>query len=419
MRRFLLLPIVLILAAGCSEYSNPTALDDAIGFGAAAGGPQFELYVMQLGDGPSSARAISDAGHVAGNLYDGYSQKPFIWTEAGGPRIVEVGSGFWSVEVMDVNTSGMLALVMNSDSYVWSADGGLLQIPSNTPYTYVRALGNNGTAVGDADWSVAWTWSQEAGFQTLPGGYRPVAIDINDTGLIAGNLGTTSVFWHPDLSVEPIGYGYTKAMNNLGDTVGQTANRHAFVRLQGGTEIDITPTAAYAEATAISDSRIVVGRMRASNNWDVPNMPFYWTQETGTQLLPMTAEFDGGAAWDINNDNTIVGWLDPVAGGGWRTAIWKMPAGPTTPEEALVEVVTMLEELIQTTSLSANNAGALITKVESAAKKLAKNNPEGALGSLNAAINQIHAFMNAGKLSMTLGNDLIAAIQVAIDMITI
>ena len=119
----------------------------------------------------------------------------------------------------------------------------------------------------------------------------------------------------------------------------------------------------------LNDAGVVVGESRDNTGSDLPSV---WTLEDGIQQLPVPADWGAGAAMGINETGTITGHVFD-ASGSMQAVIWvELPSIPATPEALMAEVVASLTELIQAGNLPANNADALIKKVELAAKKLAK-----------------------------------------------
>lgn len=89
-----------------------------------------------------------------------------------------------------------------------------------------------------------------------------------------------------------------------------------------------------------------------------------------------------------------------------------------SPSELVEDVIEVVEITIEDISeLSPAQINSLVGKLESAADKLDDNQLNGAIGSLNASINQIQAFINSGEIPQEEGESLINAIQMVIDAI--
>jgi len=88
------------------------------------------------------------------------------------------------------------------------------------------------------------------------------------------------------------------------------------------------------------------------------------------------------------------------------------------PTQLVDDVIQVVEEtLVDISDLDEGQIEALVTKLEKAADKLESEKINGAIGSLNAFINQIEAFMNSGKIPDEQGLSLISAVQSIIDAI--
>jgi len=88
------------------------------------------------------------------------------------------------------------------------------------------------------------------------------------------------------------------------------------------------------------------------------------------------------------------------------------------PTQLVDDVIQVVEEtLVDISDLDEGQIEALVAKLEKAADKLESEKINGAIGSLNAFINQIEAFMNSGKIPDEQGLLLISAVQSIIDAI--
>ena len=183
----------------------------------------------------------------------------------------------------------------------------------------------------------------------------------------------------------------------------------------------------YSECDVIINGHLV--QIRDSNPYGYDRVAYGGELYEWSAIRVPLSTFGGSSTFDISLQthykNVQKMWQGDYWYGYWVTVTdeeYFDSAGPFTyqvssPEALLDEVVTTLAVMIGSGSLPANNADALIKKVDQAAQKLAKNNPEGAVGSLQAAINQLHAFMNAGKLGTDPGLQLVITLQSVIDMI--
>jgi len=90
-------------------------------------------------------------------------------------------------------------------------------------------------------------------------------------------------------------------------------------------------------------------------------------------------------------------------------------------QSQLVEdVIQAIEELLDDVAydnLSEGQINSFISKLQSAADKIDSGKITGAIGSLEASINQINAFINSGKITYPAGQALIVPIQMIIDVL--
>ena len=86
------------------------------------------------------------------------------------------------------------------------------------------------------------------------------------------------------------------------------------------------------------------------------------------------------------------------------------------PSQLVDDVIDVVEtSLDDVADLSEAEINTLVKKLESAADKLDSEQIKGAIGSLNAFINQIEAFINSGKIPYDEGQMLIETVQSTID----
>lgn len=88
------------------------------------------------------------------------------------------------------------------------------------------------------------------------------------------------------------------------------------------------------------------------------------------------------------------------------------------PVQLLEEVVDVVRETLdEEADLNEGNTNALVGKLEKATDKLDSDKVNGAIGSLNAFINQMESFINNGKVPADIGQELINAVQAIIDIL--
>lgn len=88
------------------------------------------------------------------------------------------------------------------------------------------------------------------------------------------------------------------------------------------------------------------------------------------------------------------------------------------PVQLLEEVVDVVQETLdEEADLNEGNTNALIGKLEKATDKLDSDKVNGAIGSLNAFINQMESFINNGKIPADVGQQIINAVQDIINIL--
>jgi hypothetical protein len=88
-----------------------------------------------------------------------------------------------------------------------------------------------------------------------------------------------------------------------------------------------------------------------------------------------------------------------------------------SPQDAIDEIITEVEELVADGILNKGQGNALISKLKNAIKKIDQGNIKAATNILYACINQINAFIDTGILTPEQGQQLIDAIEYIIDVI--
>jgi Cadherin domain/Matrixin len=84
--------------------------------------------------------------------------------------------------------------------------------------------------------------------------------------------------------------------------------------------------------------------------------------------------------------------------------------------QQLQDTINMIQNLVAQGILTANQANPLNVKLQGAIAKLNAGNTQAGINQLNAFINQVNAYRNSGKLTQQQANQLIASVQVAIDL---
>ncbi len=192
-----------------------------------------------LGGSMSGAFGINNSGQVVGFAINStYQMHAFLWS--GGMADLGTLSGGDTSYAYGVNDAGHVAgwarigayPSWNDHAFLWS--GGMQDLGTlGWKHSIARGINDNGDVVGylvndsQSDWHAFL--SQGGGMQDL-GGTQSVAADINNAGLIVGELGQHAVLWEngqmKDLNtLIPANSGWVlqsaRAINNKGQIVGK------------------------------------------------------------------------------------------------------------------------------------------------------------------------------------------------------
>jgi len=89
-----------------------------------------------------------------------------------------------------------------------------------------------------------------------------------------------------------------------------------------------------------------------------------------------------------------------------------------TPVEQIQQITTNVHDLVDSGMLNQGQGDALVAKLDEAMQKLNEENNRAASNLLQAFINQVQAYINAGILSATEGQNLIDAANSVISQIS-
>lgn len=247
----------------------------------------------------ASPTGLNDAGQVSGYAAtgEGGNFHAFIWTEAGGMRLLEMPPTPASdaSQARGINTTGQIAgFAFPFDgplhAFMWSDSQGKVDLGSLTNgWSSASAINDQGVVVGSSiaagGQAHAFRWAPASGLVDLGtiGGVDSVATHINQAGQIAGYAGAPGsvpgtdyhgFVWNADTGMVDIGtIGGGKrsginAMNDKGQVVGWSLSPcgyHAisWTRRSGITDLG-TPCGAFSSAFAINKHGHIVGAMGPS-----------------------------------------------------------------------------------------------------------------------------------------------------------
>jgi len=243
---------------------------------------------LRLPDGCVHAVAhdINDCGQVAGVAEDAQgNRRAVMWDASGNPTLIDVPVEGVRVESLahGINDAGQVAGFVSTDTreyaFLWSQDGGLLDLGANLGWQWSVAIGINdrGQVVGwysdvpGSQNAFLWTSGQAANLGAACDG-RSSAWDVNDAGQVIGSASDaaySAVTWTasgvrselPCLGVRSEAW----AINDAGVIAGVTS-----VPLPNGFPVDRAtawdadrePTLlseAQSRAYGINDSGLIVG----------------------------------------------------------------------------------------------------------------------------------------------------------------
>jgi probable HAF family extracellular repeat protein len=154
----------------------------------------------------SSAYDINDASQVVGwAMLPNYDNHAVLWTAATGTFVIQdLGTlGGNSSSATGINNLGHVVGWSTTASgathaFLWKPDTGMIDLDPLGNYSYAQAINDKGQVVINeyniAFGYTAFLWTAEDGMKELPpiSGFESRAYDINNNGLIAGVISTTT-----------------------------------------------------------------------------------------------------------------------------------------------------------------------------------------------------------------------------------
>jgi len=407
--------LIILLAAGCSQGVNPVSFSDGIGHGASVDFSEYEIE--NIGSFISTLSAviidhvdINDQGTVVGSGADpqGEDYYSFIWTVDEGFQAIDNPATGKKFQAFTINDNGVIGGSLRGTSNephpaIRTPDGNYIELDVKAKYGAVRDINNSGVVTGDTDNS-AFVWAES--YKEIIYFDAKTANSINESGFIVGqDRDSFGYIRSPEgafTALSSLRNSTLNDINNFNDAAGiQTDEKSGatagFFRSAAGSIIDIGTFGDGTEswAAAINDYGQIAGY--GDKNQGETIAPFIWTEETGIVELPVLSK-DGFYALAINNSGTIAGSAINNDDNS-HACIWTLPQGPHTPDEYVTAVLDLVDDLVTGGILGTKQAKPLITKLDSALKKLESNNIQGAVGSLNAAVNQVESMVYSGKLT--------------------
>jgi probable HAF family extracellular repeat protein len=283
------------------------------------GTERFAVLPLELLGANAFGLGINSGGTAVGyttvsNTCGGASNRPVVWTEAGGLRQLPVPPGTCSAASRSINDAGVIAGSVGNTPYRWVPSGGGSWTPqslgaSGSPQAINRAgdivmLQNDGNVA-----ALFWTgavWTPESGvvqLRTLPGATSGCSsMGINNVRQVVGrcmyvgNTRQTPVIWQT-LATEPtalpvlpgLDFYSPKAINDGGVVVGTASplagGKHAIRWVPSGSTWvaeDLGSLGGDTEALGINGRGQIVGFSRIGGSVD---HAFLWEQGRGMRDL--------------------------------------------------------------------------------------------------------------------------------------
>ena len=137
------------------------------------------------------------------------------------------------------------------------------------------------------------------------------------------------------------------------------------------------------------------------------------------RLISDLGTLGGGfrSALGINNGGLVVGY-DTTTAGDRHAALWMLEVAPPTPVDAIEQVRRGVQNHRTVGSRNEGQADALLAKLDAATHQANRGNERAAVSLLEAFVNQVESFVNAGTVSPSAGQSLIDAAQTAIQSLS-
>ena len=288
---------------------------------------RYRVTVLSNLDGEkyTTATAISDAGHIAGNS----GQMGVFWPEPEAPPEMITGQGDNCNQVTGVNSSGIVTGITGEGfaAYRWHS-GSDLEVLDGTAICCPRAEGINDDGIivgrvhflGSGDHAAVWSADIAVNLGGAPGDAASIALDISNNGQIVGRTWNTAARWVNGQAETLAGlagnFSFANGVNNRGEIVGEKeasgpqAWSRPFHWFNGKvTELPLLG-GFYGFAHAINDDGLIVGMATVSTGIAI-NRATLWRNGKAIDLndrtvnLPLNMRLS--VAYDINASGMIVG----------------------------------------------------------------------------------------------------------------
>ncbi len=175
--------------------------------------------------------------------------------------------------------------------------------------------------------------------------------------------------------------------------------------------METLPGGGVSGATAIKNFGQVVGY---GQNAYLATHAFVWENDEMVDIGTL-----GGPrshAYNINNLGDIAGSCD-IEVDKPHACLWRVEIPPPNPQALLDALDDGVQDLVDAGALNRGQGNTLISKIEAANRQLERENIPPTVNILNAFINQVEAFIQAGILSAAEGQSLIDLANDAIGLI--
>ena len=238
--------------------------------------------------------------------------------------------------VLGVGASFPVAVVAEPSPFIWSRETGMkrIPIPGNAPGEAL-AINNRGEITGwyiaDGVMKRAFLWSESAGFRDIhPEGDlgHSAGRAVNDHGVVAGDAA-----WGTETN---LGYVYRNGVSRViswTDAITGVYGINDYGAVVGEMETGGATTDPNFDARSVSGDRRAFVASGAART----RRAFFWSDFSGVRPLPVATGTATSRAFDINNNDEIVGY-DGEREAGIRTiqimapapVVWNRKSGAPT-----------------------------------------------------------------------------------------
>lgn len=285
-----------------------------------------EYQIYKINERGSLAYGINDKGEVVGDK----ESEAFVWNEIDGVTQLSNDTSY----ALSINSSSQIVGIVDGKAARWDNYSELTILPTinDMAHSTARAINDNGQTVGSSrivntyDLRNACLWESDGTLIDLGRiwGLHAEATAINNNGQVVGYLDRfpfsneiRSFIWDNvngmrDLATLGSDILGPSGINDNGQIVGTLSNGHAGIwdSVNGNIDLGTLGTGSTSRAIAINESGKVVGHSRI-NGSDQEHAFLYDNGQLLdlNNLLPEDNEWnDLEYAYDINNENQIVGW---------------------------------------------------------------------------------------------------------------